>query len=50
MNPSINLDGIRMHAIETAPNGVINADTNFDFHQVDSSVWAEYAGGRVVRG
>ena len=50
MNSPLNLDGIRMHAIKTAPNGAVNADTYFNFHQAGSSVWADYAGGRVVRG
>ncbi len=44
------LDGLRMNVVETAPNGVVGADTIFQFHQTGNDVWAEYSGGGVVRG
>ena len=39
-----------MNAVQTAPNGVINQDTIFNFSQEQGRVWASYAGGRVLRG
>lgn len=45
-----NLAGRRMHAVQAAPNGVIDRDTVFRFRQDGRRVWADYAGGRVVRG
>jgi len=46
----ISLDGLRMHATQTAPNGMINAETIFEFRQEGELVDATYAGGRVRRG
>lgn len=46
----ISLDGLRMNAVQTAPGGVVDRATVFQFHQHDQDVWAEYAGGRVRRG
>jgi len=45
-----NLNNLKMNAIQTAQNGVINKDTVFAFSQDGSRVWAEYSGGRVIRG
>ena len=50
MDPGFNLDGLQMNAVQTAPNGVINRDTIFRFTQERDTVWASYAGGRIVRG
>lgn len=47
---ALNLDARRMHAVQTAANGVINRDTIFRFTQERDAVWASYAGGRIVRG
>jgi hypothetical protein len=47
---AINLDGIRMNAVKTAPNGVINHETFFTFEQNGERVKAEYAGGRITQG
>ena len=44
------LDGLRMHAVQTAKTGVINKDTIFEFTQVGDRVWADYSGGKVERG
>ena len=46
----LDLNGLRMHVAETASNGVVNAETYFDFHQDEDRVWAEYAGGGIERG
>jgi hypothetical protein len=43
------LDGLRVNAVQTAENGVIGADTFFDFHQEAERVWATYAGSRIER-
>lgn len=45
-----NLDNLRMNAVETDRNGVIDARTVFRFHQTGAKVHAEYAGGEVERG
>jgi hypothetical protein len=45
-----NLNNLKMNVIQTAPNGVINKDTIFVFSQDGCQVWAEYSGGRVIRG
>ena len=50
MSDPFDLDGLRMNAVETAPNGAINADTIFRFEQTGARVHAEYAGGRVELG
>ena len=46
----INLDGLRMNAVDTDDSGVSDADTLFEFHQEGANVWATYAGGSVARG
>jgi hypothetical protein len=46
----IDLDGLRMNAVETDANGVIDRDTVFQFHQDGDKVHAEYAGGSIERG
>lgn len=47
---TIHLDGVRMNAITTAPGGVVNASTIFEFHERGFEVWAEYSGGMIARG
>ena len=44
------LDGRRMHAVQTAANGVINADTFFEFRLQDEVVTAAYSGGEILHG
>lgn len=39
-----------MNAVQTAAEGVINAETIFSFHQRGERVWATYAGGAIDRG
>ena len=46
----ISLDGLRMNAVETDPNGVIGVETIFKFRQTGSRVYAEYAGGKIDQG
>lgn len=41
---------IKMNVISTAPNGVVNADTIFEFTQEGDLVSAKYAGGKIKSG
>lgn len=50
MSNAIDLNGLRMNAVQTASGGVVNADTVFEFAQSGERVWATYAGGLVERG
>lgn len=51
MMPSpADLNGLRAHAAVTAPGGVINADTIFEFTQEGDVVEAKYRGGKIVSG
>ncbi len=46
----INYDGKIFRSAENAPNGEVDARTTFRYHQQDQIVWAEYSGGRIMRG
>jgi hypothetical protein len=46
----LHLGGVRAHAAVTAPGGVIDSDTIFEFVQSGDVVEAKYAGGKVVTG
>ena len=43
------LDGRRFNAVENE-NGEVGQDTVFTYHEADGTIWAEYAGGAVLRG
>ena len=45
-----NLHNLRMRAVETDANGVVDERTIFEFRQEGRSVHAEYSGGRIERG
>lgn len=47
MSEDFDLDGRVMHASTTAANGVVNADTIFNFSQSGGIVRASYSGGRI---
>lgn len=47
---AFSFEGVRMHVTQTDPNGVVNADTYFDFSQHEDVVEARYAGGGVQVG
>lgn len=47
---TINLNGLKMTVVETAPNGVVNRDTLFFFNQHDDHLFANYAGGKILKG
>ncbi len=44
-----NLNDLRMNAVETDENGVIDERTIFEFRQEGQSVHAEYSGGKIER-
>lgn len=50
MSEPYDLNGIRMNAVQTAENGVVNAETEFAFRQSGTLVFAEYRGGGVLHG
>jgi len=50
MPSEFDFNSVRMNAVRTAENGVVNADTVFTFRQVEHQVFAEYSGGGVIRG
>ncbi len=39
-----------MNVIVTAPNGIVNAQTIFEFSQLEEVVTAVYAGGQIQKG
>ena len=47
---AINLDHITMTAIQTAPHGVVNNETVFNFRQHEQVVTADYVGGKIMNG
>ncbi len=47
---NINLDGKTFTTLSNTPNGEVNAETRFFYHQNGSTVWAEYSGGSVSGG
>lgn len=47
---SINYDGRTFTSIENTSNGEVGKETIFHYRQQDHVVWAEYAGGGVLRG
>lgn len=50
MENPISLNKLRMNVISTAKEGVVNADTIFEFNQKDSIVTAGYSGGKIHQG
>ncbi|UNI17051.1 hypothetical protein JDV02_003431 [Purpureocillium takamizusanense] len=47
---SISYDGKTFRSTSNTANGEVGAETTFHYHQDGDIVWAEYAGGSVVRG
>jgi hypothetical protein len=45
----ISLHKVKMNAIETALNGVVNKHTIFVFTQINDRVSAEYTGGKIEK-
>ncbi len=46
----INFDGKIFRSVENVPNGEVDASTIFRYHQQGQIVWAEYSGGKIIRG
>ena len=46
----INYDGRTFASVVNSATGEVSSETRFHYHQKDSLVWAEYAGGEIVRG
>ncbi|MEU9703295.1 hypothetical protein [Streptomyces sp. NPDC047981] len=44
------LDGLVLAPVADQAPGQVGTRTRFTYHEEDGSVWAEYAGGDVVRG
>lgn len=45
-----NLEGKTFRSVCNTENGEVGAETIFNYHQKDSVVWADYAGGEIVKG
>ena len=45
-----NLEGKRFKSLTNTENGEVGEDTIFNYHQEGKRVWADYAGGDIVRG
>lgn len=46
----VSYDGKTFRSAANSANGEVGAQTLFHYHQEGAVVWAEYAGGSVVRG
>ncbi|WP_210587360.1 hypothetical protein [Streptomyces sp. GESEQ-35] len=44
------LDGLVLAPVADQAPGQVGTRTRFTYHEVDGTIWAEYAGGDVVRG
>lgn len=47
---TINYDGRKFGSVRNSGSGEVTEETVFHYHQADKIVWAEYAGGEIVRG
>ncbi|MFF0158333.1 hypothetical protein ACFYRY_12485 [Streptomyces sp. NPDC005263] len=48
--PSRSLDGLVLAPVADQAPGQVGTRTRFTYHEKDGEIWAEYAGGDVVRG
>jgi hypothetical protein len=46
----IGIDGKILKALSNSDNGEVGAETLFSYHEDGKAVWAEYSGGRILRG
>ena len=46
----LNLDGKTFTSKCNTQNGEVDSDTVFHYHQNGDIVWAEYAGGKIIKG
>jgi hypothetical protein len=47
---SINFNGKLFRSAANVPNGEVDESTIFRYHQQDQIVWADYSGGKIIRG
>lgn len=47
---SINYNGRKFRAVTNSGDGEVSTQTIFSYHQDGIVVWAEYAGGKILRG
>lgn len=47
---TINYDGRKFRSVSNSGSGEVGEETVFHYHQAGDLVWAEYAGGEIVRG
>ena len=45
-----NLEGKIFKSISNTENGDVDGETIFTYHQLGQHVWAEYSGGKVIKG
>ena len=46
----INYDNKIFVSIENTDNGEVNEETLFYYHQKENYIWAEYNGGKIIKG
>jgi hypothetical protein len=46
----IDLNNKKFKALSNSANGEVTGDTVFHYHQVNDLIWAEYAGGDILKG
>jgi len=48
--PPYNLEGKKFTSVSNSPTGEVDDRTIFTYHQNDNIVWAEYEGGKILKG
>jgi hypothetical protein len=43
-------NNLTFRSVSNTPNGEVSGDTIFHYQQQDNIVWADYAGGNIVKG
>ena len=46
----INYNNKIFESISNTKNGEVNEETIFNYHQNGSYIWAEYSGGKIIKG
>jgi hypothetical protein len=46
----INYDNKIFSSVENTENGEVNEKTIFHYHQNNEIIWAEYSGGKIIKG
>jgi len=50
MKDRINYDNKIFTSVENTANGEVNEETLFYYHQEENYIWAEYCGGKIIKG